>query len=94
VSIDEHFRSDSLDGVAPPALANATAITEDGSLKPPSGLPDSTYQYVNSGLTDLKIGFNSSDLPEPGFYGLVGIGMAGMMAFRFRARKQKTAEKT
>jgi len=95
MSVDTAFRSDSLDGVAPPSLANGVAVTENQFLAPPSGLPDASYQYVASPLSDLTTGFNSAEptVPEPGFFPLVAIGMVGMLAYRFRGRKQSTVNK-
>lgn len=86
VSVEAHFRSDSLDGVSPTALFGGISVSEDLTLGLPSGQPDGTYQYVTSPLADLTTGFNSA--PEPSFFALVGVGMAGMLGYRFRRRKQ------
>lgn len=85
VSVDTHFRSDSLDDIQPSALAGGilSSITEDRFLPAPSGLPDGTYQYVGPLLTDLTTGFNSA-VPEPVSIALLGAGLAGLAAIRRR----------
>lgn len=86
VSVDAVFTTVSLNGGYPAPLVGGVAITEDQSLLQPTGMPDGTYQYVDSPLTDLTVGFNAA--PEPVFFPLVGLGMAGIVAYRFRRRKQ------
>ncbi|HWB14722.1 MAG TPA: PEP-CTERM sorting domain-containing protein [Pirellulales bacterium] len=84
VSVDTHFRSDSLDEIPPTPLVNATGILERYDLGPPSGHPDGTYQYVGPLLSDLTTGFNSS-APEPSSIAMLGVGIAGLFYRRRRA---------
>ncbi len=84
VSIDSHFRSDSLDEIPPPALVNAVAVSENFFLGAPSGLPDGTYQYVGPLLADLTTGFNSA--PEPSSCILLGVGGLACGAWFIRRR--------
>lgn len=72
VSVDMHFRSDSLDSIAPPLLAGGLSVTEIGG-----------YQSVQSGLSDFGVVF-ASDVPEPATLGLFGIGMAALRLVRRR----------
>jgi hypothetical protein len=87
VSLDTHFRSDSLDGVLPPPLFNGVAITENQLLLPPSGQPDGTYQYVGPLLSDLTTGFNSA-VPEPSTITLLGIGGLVCVCYTRRQRRK------
>jgi len=90
VSLDTHFRSDSLDGLAPPPLVNGVAITENQFLLPPSGQPDGTYQYVGPLLSDLTTGFNSA-VPEPSTFVLLGIGGLVCICYARRPRRKVLA---
>jgi hypothetical protein len=90
VSLDSHFRSDSLDEVPPPALANGVAIAEQQFLLPPSGSPDISYQYVGPPLSDLITGFNSAGpvVPEPATCSLFGIGTLVLACYARRHRRK------
>jgi len=90
VSMDTHFRSDSLDGVLPPPLVNGVPITENQFLRAPSGVPDGTYQYVGPLLSDLTTGFNSA-VPEPSTFTLLGIGGLVCICYARRPRRKVLA---
>lgn len=68
VSVDLHFRSDTLDDIPPLPLANGVSIFETGQ-----------YQLVNSGLGDLLVEFRSEVVPVPAAVWLLGSGLLGLI---------------
>ena len=80
VSVDMHFRSDSLNDIPPTLLVNGVSTNETGN-----------FQLFNTGLTDFQV-WAGSEVPEtsqtlPGIAGLA-LGIAGFQYFR---RKQASA---
>lgn len=73
------FRSDSLDGITPPPLLNASNIFE---------MPG--YQVVDSGLGDLKVQFTSM-VPVPAAAWLLGSGLLGLAGIGRRKIASKAA---
>ncbi|HTI69732.1 MAG TPA: hypothetical protein VMF06_07185 [Candidatus Limnocylindria bacterium] len=76
VSVDVHFRSDSLDGISPTFLANGTPVVETGG-----------FQLFGTGLTDFKI-YAASEVPESSqtLSGIAGLAVisGGLAYFRRR----------
>lgn len=74
--------------IANPSLANLS------SLFPFSYSVQTVVQLVTAGATSLSLGhitegFDEAQVvPEPATFGLIGCGLAGLMAFRSRSRKR------
>lgn len=71
ISVDAHFRSDTLDEIAPGSLFNGQPLLETGN-----------YQQVNAGLSDLNVQFASGVPDASSTLGLFGLGLAGLATVR------------
>ena len=83
VSVDLHFRSDSLNDIPPTSLVNGVAVTETGN-----------FQLFNTGLTDFQV-FAGSEVPEtsqtlPGIAALA-FGIGGFKYYRSRRASKLAA---
>lgn len=89
MSVDFHFRSDTLDGIAPPGLTNPIALIETGRFQDltPFIRDATSVPGGRPGLENLQV-FVRSDVPEPGSMAMLG-GIAisgGLMVWRRRRR--------
>jgi hypothetical protein len=82
MSVDQHFRSDSSDGISPSSLSNAHVLVETGGFQ----VLDS-FVTADTGISDYHIRIRSADTPEPGSLTLLGGMLLSGAAFVIRRRR-------